>query len=70
MMREITNSQLSIEQSAKRLARKVLSILKDISTDEDLPLRKYPPAAQLHSIAFEHLRTQVLYEAITLLEKW
>jgi hypothetical protein len=69
VMREITNGQLSIEQSAKRLAKKVLSILKEISTDEDLPLRKYPRAAQLRGVAFEHLRAQVSNEAITLLEK-
>jgi hypothetical protein len=68
-MREITNGQLSVEQSAKRLAKKTLSILKEISTDEDLPLRKYPRAAQLHGVAFEHLRAQVSNEAITLLEK-
>ena len=45
IMREITNGQLSIEESAKRLISKTLSILKDIATDEDLSIRKYTRTA-------------------------
>jgi hypothetical protein len=52
VMREITNGQLLIEQSARRLATKVLSILKDMATDEDNSWRKYPRAAQLYGVAF------------------
>jgi hypothetical protein len=40
-MREIINNELSIEQSARRLTIKVLSILKDIAVDEELSIRKY-----------------------------
>ena len=46
VMREITNGQLSIEQSARRLATKVVSILKDIAIDEDESWRKYPRATR------------------------
>ena len=46
-MREITNGQLSIEESAKRLISKTLSILKDIAIDEDLSIRKYTRTIQL-----------------------
>ena len=70
-MREITNSQLSIEQSARRLATKVLSILKDIAVDEELSVRKYPRVAQLHGVAFRQLRSQItIYAAKMLEEEW
>jgi hypothetical protein len=71
VMREITNGQLSIEQSAKRLATKMLSILKEISTDEDLYVRKYPRVTQLYGVAFRLLRAQTtIYAAKMLEEKW
>jgi hypothetical protein len=41
VMREIINGQLTIEDSAKRLISKTLSILKDMAADEDLSIRKY-----------------------------
>jgi hypothetical protein len=70
-MREITNGQLSIEQSAKHLATKILSILKDISTDEELSARKYPRVTQLHGVAFMQLRSQItIYAAKMLEEEW
>jgi hypothetical protein len=69
VMRQITNGQLTVEQSAKRLASKLLSILKDIDTDEDPSGNKYPRLAQLHGDAFRLLRSQVTQYAITKLEK-
>jgi hypothetical protein len=42
IIREITNCQLSIKQSAKHLTTKVLFIFKDIFTDEELFIKKYP----------------------------
>ena len=68
-MREITNIQLSIEQSARRLAIKVLSILKDMVNDEDNSWRKYPRVAQLHGITFKHLRSQITIYTIKILEE-
>jgi hypothetical protein len=70
VMREITNGQLSIEESAKRLIRKTLSILKDMATDEDLSIRKYTRTAQLinEGVAFQLLRNQVTIQAMKLLE--
>jgi len=41
-MRQITNGQLSIEQSVRNLARKMQSLLKDIAVDEEPSIRKYP----------------------------
>ena len=69
-MREITNGQLSIEESAKRLISKTLSILKNMATDEDLSIRNYTPTAQLvtEGIAFQLLRNQVMVRAMKLLE--
>ena len=56
-MREITNGQLSIKESTKRLISKTLSILKDIATDEDLFIRKYACTTQLinEGVAFQLL---------------
>src|SRR5436190_1284559 len=71
IMREITNGQLSIEESTKRLISKTLSILKDIATDEDLSIRKYTRTAQLinEGVAFQLLRNQVTIKAMRLLEE-
>jgi hypothetical protein len=69
-MREITNGQLSIEDSAKRLISKTLSILKDMAVDEDISIRKYTRTAQLafDGVAFQLLRNQVSIKAMKLLE--
>ena len=69
MMREIINDQLIIEQSAKRFVKKVLFILKEMSIDEDISLRKYPRIIQLYGVAFQRLRRQVSNKAMELLEK-
>jgi hypothetical protein len=70
VMREITNGQLSIEDSAKRLISKTLSILKDMAVDEDISIRKYTRTAQLafDGVAFQLLRNQVSIKAMKLLE--
>ena len=47
VMRKITNGQLLIKESAKRLISKTLSILKDIAIDENLSIRKYTYTTQL-----------------------
>ena len=41
VMREVTNAQLSLEESAKRLALKVHLIIKDIEVDEAILYRAY-----------------------------
>jgi hypothetical protein len=68
-MREITNGQLSIDQSSKRLIIKMLSILKEIPTDEDLSVRKYPRVTQLHGVTFRLLRAQTTIYAAKMLEE-
>ena len=70
-MREITNEQLSLEDSAKRLMRKVLLILKDIAINEETLIRKYPRLTQLafNGIIFQNLRRQVSNYAISKLEE-
>ena len=52
VMRQITNDQLSIEQSVRNFIRKMQSLLKDITVDEKSSIRKYPRVAQLHDDAF------------------
>jgi hypothetical protein len=69
-MHQITNGQLLIEESAKRLISKTLSILKNITTDENLSIYKYTHTAQLvnEGIAFQLLRNQVIIQVMKLLK--
>ena len=55
VIREITNGQLSFEDSGRRLASKILSILKDLATFEYASLRSYDRRSQLDFAAFQHL---------------
>lgn len=68
VIREITNSQLSFEESGKRLSRKMLSVLKDLATDEDSSLRSYNRLAQLDFAAFKHLRIAITNYALAKIE--
>jgi hypothetical protein len=68
VMGKLTNGRLTIEQSVKRLVKKVLSIRKGTSVNEDMSLRKYPRATQLRSVTFQCLRGQSS-KVIELLEK-
>lgn len=68
VVREITNSQLSFEESGKCLSRKVLSILKDLATDEDSSLRGYDRLAQLDFAAFKYLGTTISNKALKMIE--
>ena len=67
VMRRITNAQLSLEDSAKRLASTVLSIIKDIDVDEAVSMRTYPRIAQTD--VFRSLQMRVSKYAIELLER-
>jgi hypothetical protein len=67
VLRQITNAQLSLEDSARNLCRKVTSILKDLNTDEQNSMRKYPRLAQ--SYIFSSLRYKVSSYAIAKIEK-
>jgi hypothetical protein len=69
IIREITNGQLSFEESGKRLARKVLSILKELSTDEANSLRSYPRLAQLDFRAFQDLVVSITSYALKMIEE-
>jgi hypothetical protein len=69
IVREITNSQLSFEESGKRLSRKMLSILKDLATDEDSSLRGYDRLAQLDFAAFKYLVMTISNEALKKIEE-
>jgi len=55
VLRKITNGQLSFEDSGKRLAATVLSLLKDLSTFEYQLMRTYDRRAQLDFTAFQYL---------------
>lgn len=67
VMREVTNAQLSLEDSAKRLCSKVKSILRDLVVDEQHSLRKYPRLAQAY--AFTDLRYNISNFALNLLQQ-
>jgi hypothetical protein len=69
VVHEITNSQLSFEESGKRLSRTVLSILKDLATDEDSSLRGYDRLAQLDFAAFKYLITTISNKALKMVEE-
>ena len=69
VVREITNSELSFEESGKRLSRTVLSILKDLATDEDSSLRGYDRLAQLDFAAFKYLITTISNKALEMVEE-
>jgi hypothetical protein len=67
---EIINGQLSFKRSAKNLSQKVLSILKDLVTDEDNLLCQYIRTAQLDLAAFKHLICTISNYALTKIEEW
>jgi hypothetical protein len=55
VVRKITNGQLTLKESGKRLITTVLSLLKDLSTHEHLSMRSYDRHAQLDFTTFRHL---------------
>jgi MULE transposase domain len=55
VIRKITNGQLSFEESGKRLATTVLSLLKDLSTFEYESMRGYDRRVQVDLSAFQYL---------------
>jgi MULE transposase domain len=55
VVRKITNGQLCFEDSGKRLAATVLSILKDLATHEYSSMRSYDRCVQLDYAAFQNL---------------
>jgi hypothetical protein len=55
VVRKITNGQLSFEDSGKRLAATILSLLKELSTFEYYSMRSYDRRAQLDPTAFRYL---------------
>lgn len=70
-MTSMTNGQLSFERSAKNLSQKVLSILKDLATDEDHSLRHYVRTAQLDFAAFKYLVCAISnYALVKIEEEW
>jgi hypothetical protein len=66
-VRELTNAQLSLEESVKRLMMKINSVIKDIDQDEVSSAASYSRLAQ--SPPFRLLRLNVSKYAITHLER-
>ena len=66
-MREVTNAQLSLEESAKRLALKVRLIIKDIKSDETISYRAYSRLTQTNT--FKSLRMKVTNSALIMIER-
>jgi hypothetical protein len=69
VIREITNGQLSFEDSGRRLASKILSILKDLATFEYASLRSYDRRSQLDFAAFQHLACTISNYALKKIQK-
>jgi hypothetical protein len=55
VVRKITNGQLSFEESGKRLAATIMSLLKDLSTFEYESMRSYDRRVQVDFSAFQYL---------------
>jgi hypothetical protein len=61
-MKQVTNGQLSLEQSCRRLIRRVLDILKELSMNEDRA--QADTAILLDRHAFRHLIGSVNLDAL------
>jgi hypothetical protein len=71
VMREITNSQLTLEEATKRLVSRVLSILRDLEISEDRSLRTYPRLLQVDNEAMKNLKCKItLYAARMIETEW
>jgi hypothetical protein len=68
VVRKITHGQLSFEESGKRLAATILSILKDLAVGEYSSLRSYDRRAQLDFTAFQYLLCTVSNFALKKIE--
>ena len=68
VIRQTTNSQLSFENSGRRLTGKILSILKELATHEYSSLRSYDRLAQLDFAAFKNLACTISNYALRKIE--
>ena len=59
VLRVMTNGQLSLEQSVKRLVNTVISILKTLDLDEDSSKRDRPRRLQRDKAAFRFLFDEI-----------
>ena len=66
---EITNGQFSFEDSGRRLASKMLSILKNLATFEYASLRSYNRCTQLDFAAFQYLACTISNYALKKIQK-
>jgi hypothetical protein len=71
VLRVMTNGQLSLEQSAKRLAKTTLSILRALDLDKDSSERDRPRQLQRDKAAFRFLFDEIsLFTLNKLVDKW
>jgi MULE transposase domain len=71
VLRVMTNGQLSLEQSAKRLASTVISLLKALDLDEDSSERDRPRRLQRDKAAFRFLFDEIsLFALNKLADEW
>ena len=68
VVRQTTNSQLSFEDSGRRLTGKILSTLKELATHEYSSLRSYDRLAQLDFAAFQNLACTISNYALRKIE--
>ena len=71
VLRVMTNGQLSLEQSAKRLVSTVISLLKALDLDEDSSERDRPRRLQRDKAAFRFLFDEIsLFALNKLADEW
>jgi hypothetical protein len=69
VVRETTNGQISVEESVKRIVKKVKSILVTLERSEDKALTKYPRLLQIDNWAFTLLKCRIAFYAAEMIEE-
>jgi hypothetical protein len=64
----MTNGQLPLEATTKRLISKILSVLKEVEINEERSLRGYPRLLQADSRAFANLKCTITIYATQMIE--
>ena len=64
----MTNGQLSLEATTKRLISKILSVLNDVEINEERSLRGSPRLLQADSRAFANLKCTITIYATQMIE--
>jgi hypothetical protein len=69
VIRETTNGRISVEESVKRIVKKVKSVLITLEHSEDKALTKYPRLLQIDHWAFSLLKCRITFYAAEMIEE-